>query len=108
MSISLGKWVEFPLNGLILDVLSMTLVTIEVLVSGVVKMASAAAGISVIFMVGANYLPWVVNVDDIQGIYHGDPMCYVFRSPGGVQEELSYFFSWFFVLQSMLYINLMT
>ena len=56
-----------------------------------------------LWMGGVDCLLWVVNASEVQGIYHGDPLCDFFSTIGGVVEELSSFSFTFFLMVGIVY-----
>ena len=56
---------------------------------GVVVTASLLAGCSSIQLGAVDWLPWVVNVDEVRSLKRLDSLCDLFRAHGVVEEELS-------------------
>ena len=46
----------------------------------VAAMASLLSGGSGLFLDGLDWLPWLVNLDEVRGLGRGDPLCNLFRS----------------------------
>ena len=83
-SIPLGERMGFPLSGRGFDVwISMTCVIYAYVLTPKVSLESGGYGL---FLGDINWLPWVVNMSEVQCMECGDPLCELIRESGGVEE----------------------
>ena len=89
VSISPGERMAFPLSGGRFDGwISMTWVICAVGVAATASMEASSYGL---YLGGVNWIPWVVNMSEVQCMECGEPLCDLIRARGGVGEYLSSF-----------------